>query len=350
MGRTSLVDAGASRARTIPESRGRGVSDTAPFRWELACPTCHDRLTSSQDDERRCPSCDVIYRRVAGIWRMLIPGREEVFLKFVEQYETVRSAEGRRVQSANQLRALPFRDLSRKRRYEWAIRARGFRTLMANVVRPAEHTSRGPLRVLDLGSGLAWLSNRLALRGHRVAAVDLLTNDFDGLGVHRHYESEFLPVQAEFEHLPFSESSIDLAIYNASLHYAPDYATTLREALRVLAPRGCLVIMDTPVYRDPSSGAAMVREREDAFGRQFGFRGDTLRGEGFLTYQRLDVLAGQLALQWELLEPWYGVRWWLKPLLARIRRSREPARFKLVVGRRAEDSNSAESPTNAAIG
>jgi hypothetical protein len=44
-------------------------------------------------------------------------------------------------------------------------------------------------------------------------------------------------------------------------------------------------------------------------------------------------LQRQLALRWEIFEPWYGVRWWLKPWVARLRGLREPARLKLVVGR-----------------
>jgi hypothetical protein len=95
-----------------------------------------------------------------------------------------------------------------------------------------------------------------------------------------------------------------------------------------------VIIMDTPLYRDPSSGAAMVREREDAFAREYGFRGDGVVAEGFLTYERLADLEEVLGIVWEMIEPWYGVRWWLKPHVARLRRSREPARFKLIIGRR----------------
>jgi hypothetical protein len=90
--------------------------------------------------------------------------------------------------------------------------------------------------------------------------------------------------------------------------------------------------MDTPLYRDASSGERMVEERDRAFEQRHGFRG--VNAEGFLTYDRLAALAGELALRWELFEPWYGVRWWIKPWVARLRGAREPARFKLVVGHR----------------
>jgi LSD1 subclass zinc finger protein len=305
---------------------------------DLACPGCRTPLTFVDGDALRCAACGVIYRRIDGIWHFLAAGRKELFRTFVAHYETVRLAEGRDVRDPEQLRALPFRDLSRRRSYEWRIRSRSLASLLRHVVLPAERRQSSPLEILDLGSGVGWLAYRLASRGHQVAAVDLLTNDFDGLGVHRYYDRSFVSVQAEYDRLPFADEAFDLAIFNAAFHYASDYAVTLREALRVLAPRGRVVIMDSPLYRDPSSGAAMVREREDAFEREYGFRGDGIDAEGFLTYERLAVLQRALDVDWEMVEPWYGVRWWLKPHVARLRGSREPARFKLIIGRRLGDA------------
>jgi SAM-dependent methyltransferase len=307
------------------------------MQWDLACPACHAALAVTGTEERYCRWCAVDYHRTDGIWRFLVEGRERVFQSFVAQYETVRSAEGRRVRNPSHLRALPFRDLSRRRRYEWAIRARSFEALIKNVVEPRERACARALRTLDMGSGLGWLAYRLALRRNEVAAVDLLTNDFDGLGVWRHYDREFLPVQAEFDRLPFLDRTVDVVVYNASFHYAVDFASTLCEGLRVLCPSGRLVIMDTPIYRDASSGRAMVQEREDAFEEQYGFRGNALASEGFLTYDRLEALERELAVRWRLVEPWYGLRWWSKPWVARLRGSREPARFQLVIGKRVGD-------------
>jgi SAM-dependent methyltransferase len=305
--------------------------------WDLACPACRGVLAAG-DNERRCAQCGVTYRRRDGIWRFLTEGREKAFEKFIEQYETVRIAEGRRVQNPDHLRALPFRDLSRQRSYEWSIRSRSFETLVRRVVLPLEQSSPKQLRILDLGSGLGWLAYQLTLRGNEVAAVDISTNDFDGLGVRAHYDRAFLSVQAEFDHLPFRDRTVDLVVYNASFHYATDFASTLREALRVLIQNGTIVVMDTPIYRDSLSGAAMVRERENAFEQRYGFRGDALESEGFLTFDRLDLLERQLSVRWTFLAPWYGVRWWLKPLVAQLRGLREPAHFLLVIGRRAGES------------
>jgi SAM-dependent methyltransferase len=302
--------------------------------WQLVCPSCHEGLTPTHEGELTCPRCRLAFRREAGIWHFLVEARRRAFEEFVARYETVRTAEGRHIRDPRHLRALPFRDLSRKRRYEWAIRSRSFRALLERVIAPLERGLGRPLRILDLGSGLGWLAYRLTARGHDVAAVDLLLNEFDGLGAHRHYDRDFLRVQAEFDSLPFRDENVDVVVFNAAFHYAADYAGTLREALRVLAPGGRVVIMDTPLYRDPSSGEAMVREREASFEGQYGLRPNAVRSEGFLTYRRLEKLEHQLDVRWELAAPWYGVRWWLRPWIARMRGTREPARFELIVGRR----------------
>jgi SAM-dependent methyltransferase len=216
---------------------------------------------------------------------------------------------------------------------DWRIRAIGFDTFVAQVLVPLEQ-SKVPQRILDLGAGNSWLSNRLAQRGHAVWAVDLATNDFDGLGAYRKYDTVFTPVQAEFDRLPFPDAAVDLLIFNASLHYSVELRATLAEALRVLAPAGSLVILDSPVYQDAASGAQMVRERESQFQERFGFPSNALPSENYLTYGRLNELAAALHLRWQILTPFYDLRWTLKPLVARLLGRREPAKFHLIVGKR----------------
>ncbi|MCS7313271.1 MAG: class I SAM-dependent methyltransferase [Acidobacteria bacterium] len=127
----------------------------------------------------------------------------------------------------------------------------------------------------------------MAGRGHIVVAVDLITNSWDGLGAHGHYDEAFLPVQAEFDRLPFAEGQFDVAVFNASLHYSTDYGITLTEALRVLHLDGRVVVMDLPVYRDAASGHQMVQGREAEFVRKYGFPSDAIPSEHYLTYGRL---------------------------------------------------------------
>jgi ubiquinone/menaquinone biosynthesis C-methylase UbiE len=271
---------------------------------------------------------------VDGVWRFLRPDRERHFHKFIQEYETVRGQEQRGSDDPDYYRSLPYLDKSWPLSHEWVIRAKSFKALVREVIAPLEESRKRELKILDLGAGNGWLSNRLAGADHAVVAVDLITNSLDGLGTHRYYEKPYLPVQSEFDYLPFGDGQFDLAVFNASFHYAESYETTLVEALRVLLPGASVVILDTPIYRDADSGRQMVQEREATFERLYGFPSNTIQSENYLTYQRLEQLAQELQLNWNLIKPFYGWRWALRPLKARLLGRREPAKFILAVGER----------------
>jgi hypothetical protein len=90
--------------------------------------------------------------------------------------------------------------------------------------------------------------------------------------------------------------------------------------------------MDSPVYRRSSSGEKMVEERKTDFMKRYGFASDSLQSENFLTYTRMRELGKSLGVRWRRIRPFYGLRWALRPLMAFLRRRREPAQFGLWVG------------------
>ena len=304
--------------------------------FEFICPSCRGPLVWESKEKACCPADGRVYRREAGIWRFLLPERWEYYRQFIEEYECVRKTEGRGMDDPRYYRQLPFRDISGRFTADWRIRSRSFQALEEGLIVPLEASANRPLKILDLGAGNCWLTNRLAQRGHQIAAVDLLTNARDGLGARPQYQTRFTSIQAEFERLPFIDDQVDLAIFNASFHYAEDYGSVLRETVRVLTPKGQLVLLDSPVYNDPTSGDAMVREREQIYQQKFGFPSNALSSLNFLTYSQMDELADRLGLEWEIREPFYGIRWALRPLRARLTGKREPARFLLITGRRLE--------------
>jgi SAM-dependent methyltransferase len=258
--------------------------------------------------------------------------------QFVREYRIVRRAEGWGSQDAAYYRALPYRDLTGRFDEIWRIRARSYDTFLAQVLQPLEQSRVGcSLDLLDLGAGNGWLSHRLAQRGHCVVALDVLDDPLDGPRALRQYDAHtraLLPVNAEFDHLPLPEQRIDMAIFNASLHYSTDYRRTLEESLRVLKPRGTLVILDSPMYSDPTSGARMVREREARFAATYGFASNTLPSEHFLTPARLNELGADLGLSWRMYTPRLDARTALSRRVNGLRARREPARFPVIAARR----------------
>jgi SAM-dependent methyltransferase len=305
------------------------------MRQELfVCPRCQTRLERTTPERFICPHDGLEFWNVDGIWRFLLPESEAHYARFIADYESVRRSEGRGSPSEKYYRALPFKDLSGRFKSDWKIRARSFKVLVNRVLTKLQDPLERSLKVLDLGAGNGWLSNRLAAQGDRVFAVDLLLNELDGLGAWKYYEHTFTPVQAEFNHLPIMDRFADVVIFNASFHYSEEYAQTLGEALRVLSPKGSVVIMDSPVYRRSASGEKMVEEREAQFKKQYGFASDNLQSENFLTYTRLQALARELNLTWKFITPFYGLRWMLRPMSSALLRRREPAKFHLIVGRK----------------
>jgi len=298
------------------------------------CPRCRTTLERKSPDRVTCPKDGLEFWQVDGVWRFLLPESQAHYSRFIEDYESIRRSEGRGGSSEKYYRALPFKDLSGHFTSDWRIRARSYNVLVRNVLTRLQDPLERSLKILDLGAGNGWLSNRLASQGDRVFAIDLLLNEQDGLGAWKFYEHSFTPIQAEFNHLPIMDRFADAVIFNASFHYSENYAETLGEALRVLSPSGQIVIMDSPVYRRKASGEKMVAERQAQFEEKYGLASDNLESENFLTYDRLDQLAKDLKITWKRITPFYSLRWTIRPLFAFLLRRREPAKFHLIVGRK----------------
>jgi len=297
---------------------------------KFVCPVCKSSLVTIHDALLRCTIDDLEYPKENNIWHFIPEGRLARYEGFIEAYEMIRKAEGRGSDSADYYRSLPFIDTTKQFEKQWTIRAKSYKALILQIIIPLEAEHAQPLRILDLGAGNSWLANRLALRDNHLTAVDLLLNTYDGLGARSYYETDFISVQAEFDYLPFRENTFDLAIYNSSLHYSASYQLTLMEAIRVLNPEGQIVIIDSPLYNSKQSGIQMVTERERYFLATFGVRSNALQSKGFLTYSKIDQLADRLSLEIDVFTPNYGFAWRLRPFIAKIRRTREPATFSLI--------------------
>jgi SAM-dependent methyltransferase len=300
--------------------------------WVAACPRCRTSIGPLLSEKVTCSRCTHNYLRIDGIWHLVGRESEAAVDRFLQDYTAIRHAEGRGSESPDYYRLLPQPTPGDPLAWQWAMRA----ATWSHVVRRVLPTLGPGLRVLDLGAGVGWLSNRLSLLGHLPIAIDLSVDDRDGLGAARHFGANWLRVQAEFDHLPLTDGQADLVVLNASFHYSTDYKTTLTEARRVLKPGGHVLILDSPVYRHEASGQQMVAERHADFERRFGTRSDTVAAVEYLTEDMLAYLSSDIGISWSRSIANYGWRWRLRPLKARLRRTREPSRFITLLGRFAD--------------
>jgi len=267
-----------------------------------------------------CARCGFLLRKQDGIVRALAPDRQAFYQRFLADYGTIRSAEGRGSNDREYYLALPYQDLSRQNSDQWRIRARSYRYFESKLL------NGSGLDILDLGAGNGWMSYRLSQRGDRPVAVDIFTDALDGLAAARDY-GMFPVVEAEFDRLPFEDGQFDLVVFNSSFHYSTDYHATLREARRCLKQSGRIVVLDTPLYKLKEHGDKMRSERHVYFQSRYGFASDSVANLEFLYESQLSELSRDLSLRWKIYQPWYGWQWHLRPWKARIQGRRPPSRF-----------------------
>jgi len=263
----------------------------------------------------------------------------EIAAEFRAAYARHRAAEGRGY-AGPALLSLPYLTSGPFAR-QWAVRAKSFDGFMRLIVGPMAQTAGRPLDILDLGAGNSWLSRRVAQQGHRATALDMRDDAVDGLGAAGAFLAEepslFARCVASFDDIPAADSSFDIVLFNAALHYARDLPRVLAEAARVTRSGGRLVILDSPFYARDCDGAAMVREKQAQAAQRFGAAATTLlslQPIEYLTPQRLAAASQGLGLIWSRSRIRYPLWYEARPLLARLKGARRPSRFDLWSARR----------------
>jgi SAM-dependent methyltransferase len=322
-----------------PQEQGRMTRNEVTTGIRLRCPQCGQPIGGLAEGRiaLACSRCKMQMPCHRGVWHALLPEREAYYARFLKDYQFVRASEGRGSPKDDYYLALPYRDLSGFNSKQWAIRARTFRYIERKILPGIIYLVRPGLRILDLGAGNGWMSYRLAKQGHTPIAVDLMTNKQDGLEAAEHYQQSlpalFPRFRAELDNLPFADSQFDVVIFNASFHYSEDYEKTIAEALRCTRANGSVIIADTPWYSEEQSGVRMLEERRAFFTKRYGFPSNRLSSLEYLTDQRLVRMESSFGIHWRVHKPYYGIRWQMRPWLAKLQNKREPSSFRIYVAK-----------------
>jgi SAM-dependent methyltransferase len=259
--------------------------------------------------------------------------------RYLAAYAHLREREGRGSGGEAELLALPYL-ANGPLATQWEVRARTYDVFASDVLAPLAKSIGRSLRLLDLGAGNGWLCYRARLLGHSAVALDVRLDAVDGLaaaaGYAPHLPRLFPRVAASFERLPVAPRSFDLAIFDASLHYAEDLAAVLRESARAVASGGRVAILDSPFYAREDDGRAMLAERDRATRARFPDLAEDLLGMPMIEYLTLEGLsraAAPLGLEFVrhpvVYPEWYEARF----VKAEEAGQRSPSRFDLWAAR-----------------
>ena len=166
--------------------------------------------------------------------------------RFRTAYGEHRASEGRGIEKVSELLMLPYLATGPFAK-QWGVRARTFDRFVRTILKErAKEVASRPVTILDLGAGSGWLCYRVVRAGHRAIAMDIRTDAIDGLAAgkayHSHLPRRFSRVAASFDGIPLAAASVDIAVFNASLHYTLNLVAVIREACRVVTSGGRIAI------------------------------------------------------------------------------------------------------------
>ncbi len=101
--------------------------------------------------------------------------------------------------------------------------------------------------MLDAGCGDGVQSHVFLSYFHRckIIAIDVRkSNIIEAIRYNKQFHGRFQALIADYHNLPFLNDSFDLVILGFSLHESENKVTVLKEAHRVLKPRGIILIID----------------------------------------------------------------------------------------------------------
>lgn len=126
---------------------------------------------------------------------------------------------------------------------------------------------KGNEAILDLGAGQGWASRYFAEKGCRAIAVDIVSDEWYGLGrswaIMDYAGVYFEPVVADGENLPFQPERFDIVFLCGALHHFQRFDRVLKQLYKVLKPGGRLIAAGEPsiaIYVNERTVQMMLEE------------------------------------------------------------------------------------------
>ena len=309
------------------ETRLQPSTAKSPWVASLCCPECGGALNESGGG-LVCSRDEAFFATLQGVHRLLGHERQAELAAATAFYCRVRADEGFRHSSD-----LPRVPRGHVQARIWKQRARHFARFMDWLSRERPKAQS----IVDIGAGCCWAAQRLAERGHSVAALDINLDALDGLtalGEERGLGLGIERIEADMEFLPLSANCTDVVLLNGALHYARCPQNVIAEARRILKAKGALVVLDSPIYRRSADGEAMVKMKKKDFLSRYGYAPGRDAAAGYFTVTELTRLLERSGFEVRLFGWPSRLREVGRDLIETFRHGRRTARFPMLVAQR----------------
>lgn len=149
---------------------------------------------------------------------------------------------------------------------------------------------RAALDALDAGCGTGFLAFELAARGHRVTGVDFAPAMIAEARRKAHERGVAVRFEeGDIEQLPFAAASFDLVVSRHVLWTLPHPEAAVDEWIRLLRPRGRLVVVDSHLDTSATAGAPPPAENART-SREYATIGDRLPFLGGRSREQIEAL------------------------------------------------------------
>ncbi|MFT5251174.1 MAG: ubiquinone/menaquinone biosynthesis C-methylase UbiE [Flavobacteriales bacterium] len=171
---------------------------------------------------------------------------------FSKYYIAVREKENR-VLSDAQVRKLPYLDL-----YEWPFRVKSTERFISYVAEVND-----PMKILTIGCGNGWFSNKIAEVSEKNQVVGLDVNREELEQAARVFKKKNVTfVYADiFKVSELFEAQFDMITLNGAIQYFEDFKGLMTLLNTFLKPKGEIHIIDSPFYKTSEITSAKARTK-----------------------------------------------------------------------------------------
>ena len=195
------------------------------------------------DKDRYLSLEELKYYYIDGYYKIIGAKETEKLTHFLKCYEDFTKNDKNRITDENVYSDLPFSIQTDT----WKERQKDINIIDALI------KSKNELEILDIGSWNGWLPNYYTKKGHNVIAINMFTDEFNGLTAHKKYQTRYISLQLMTHEIYRIQHKFDVIIFNRNWAYFQNHQNVFNDAKKLLSKNGIIVFTGLPFYKNPNN-------------------------------------------------------------------------------------------------